>query len=238
MRSRMTVVLSVAAAAVLAGCSSGATPAASSTTSAAVASSAPSSTTSSMASSAASSSDDETITAGTTVSPTGSATTVGQGVTTLDEQSAAWFTTFCGSVSEIGLLQQKTQADSPAEAGQALQQFGQQITAAAQQMGQQPPPTFEGGPELSATAQQAFTQLGTSFSDFGTKLATLDPNDKAGAQQLASEFEAQMGQLQQLQNIQPDPAVLQAAVKQVPECAALEQMSGSGSSAAPSSPTG
>ena len=177
------------------------------------------------------------MTAGTTVTPTGDPTTVGQGVTTLDEQSAAWFANFCGSLSGLSQIQQKTQAGSPAEAGQAIQQVGEQVKAAAQQMGQQPPPTFEGGAELSATAQQAFTQLGTAFSDFGAKLATVNPDDKAAAQQLASEFQAQLGQLQELRNIKPDPAVLDAAVKQVPECAALKDMSSSDSPAA-SSPAG
>lgn len=204
------------AAAMLAGCGSGSSPSASSPE-AAPNSPAPS------AAPLATPNASGTVTAGTTVSATGEPSTVGQGVTALDGQSAAWFKTFCGSFAGVADLQKNVQADNPAQAGHVLQQFGEQIKAAGGQMGQQPPPTFQGGAELSANAQQAFTQLGSSFSDFGAKLAAVDPNDQAAAQQLANEFEAQLGQLEQLENIQPDPAVLDAAVQQVPECAALKQ---------------
>ena len=176
------------------------------------------STTSAAASSPASSSADAQESS-TTLTPTGPTISAGGSSTELDEQSTAWFTTFCGGLSGLTELQNASSA-TPAEAGQLLSTLGSTLTQTAQQLAAAPPPTFDGGAEAAASAVQAMQQIGPTFVEFGQKAAAIQEGDTAAAQQFATEFQQQLQPLQGLSQVAVTPETQQAIAK-VPACAGL-----------------
>lgn len=172
------------------------------------------------------------------VGPTGATTTVGGGVTELDAQSVTWFSTFCGGFSGLADLQsQGSNLNSPAAVGQFFGKIGQAMSDTSQKLQSVPPPTFEGGDQLASTATDVFNKIGPAFTQFGQQAATIDPNDKAALQQFGSQLQEQLGSLKDVQAIQLSPDVKAAVEKQVPECAILTQMDGSGSAGGSAAPT-
>lgn len=183
------------ALAVLAGCSSSPTENGSTTATTSVvvdttmsSASEPSSPSVSSAPSEASAPSSEPAGSASAGSSSEGTTTAGSAVTgSLDSQSAAWFSTFCESLGDLGDTApnaQKSVADLAAnpqkvhEVGTYLTTTGAKLTGAAKMLGGMPAPTLSGGDTMAASVIQALELMGQTYTAQGEKLSGLDPSDK------------------------------------------------------------
>jgi hypothetical protein len=149
----------------------------------------------------------------TVPSPT---TTVGGDATTLDAQSTAWFETFCTGLQPLNALRN---VDSQQGLADAMTQAGQAFQATAAQLATLPPPTFEGGSELSQTSQAAMQSFGQTFTEFGQRVLTIKDGDTAAQQQFQQDLQAAAAESPAAQ-IKLNPE-LTKAVQQIPACQTL-----------------
>lgn len=129
-------------------------------------------------------------------------TTAGSAVTgSLDSQSAAWFSTFCESLGDLGdtaPTAQKSVADLAAnpqkvhEVGTYLTTTGAKLTGAAKMLGGMPAPTLSGGDTMAASVIQALELMGRTYTAQGEKLSGLDPADKQAVFAALSEVQAEL----------------------------------------------
>lgn len=239
MKNRLLIGAALAASLLLSACggdTSGAATTSSTTTSTSSTSSSSSSSTpassesmESMDSSAMETMDSSSAGSSSTVEPV-----------TLDEQSVAWFSSFCGSTAKI---QQASSAMSsmqpdatapPAQTQVALaagvKDFGTTFKTAATDLAALPAPTIEGGQQLATGATDAYNQIGDSLIAAGDKFAATTVTDAATLQSaaatLATEIQGSVAGIQEavkpLESILTDE--LGAAVEQIPGC---EGISGS-----------
>ncbi len=238
---KKTFVLGVALAASLLTACGGedGTAAPSSTSTSTTASSSPSSTstsTSTSTSSSATSSSEDTSSASQS---SDDASATGAPVE-LDEQSTAWFSTFCNSTVQIqqassamGQMQPDPSAppaDTQAALATGVKDFGNTFKTAAADIAAQPAPTIEGGDQLATGATDAYNKIGDDLIAAGDKFAATPVTDQASLQAaattLATEIQASVQGIQEavapLDGILTDE--LGESVSQIPGC---EEIAGS-----------
>jgi hypothetical protein len=152
----------------------------------------------------------------------------------LDEQSTAWFSTFCGSVTSIQEKSQGMQSMQPDPAAAPAEQqtllaagvtdFGNTFKTAASDLGALPPATIEGGEELATGATTAFNQIGDAMIAAAEKYAATPVTDQASLQSasaaLGTEVQSAAAGIQE--SMAPMQSILTpelgAAVEQIPGC--------------------
>lgn len=254
---RISLTAALGAALLLAGCSSTSGTATANT----------SSTVSSTAPSTSSSPDSPAVSAGSSVSaPAGSAassapessggavassgvadsssrspaTTVGDSNTSLDAQSAAWLSTFCGGFAPVIALGQdasasiSAQGTAPAKVQSAIvtlyQALGQAFTETASKLKDLPPPTFDGGPAFATKVVTGLESAGPVFTANATKFKAIDiskdPSAFTGAVSgLAASMTTAMAPLGDLGSLKLTPQT-RAAFEALPACAKLKAAAG------------
>ncbi len=180
----------------------------------------------------------DTTESSTTAEPTDLETTGSETGTvvpaTLDDQSIAWFTTFCGSLTSIqessasvgGLNLSPTTppAEQQAALAAGVSDFGNKFKTAAADIGAMLPATITGGDQLAAGATTAFTKVGDSLIAAADTFASTSVTDLASLQSagtaLGSEIQASVTGIQE--SLAPLESVmtpeLEAAVEQIPGC--------------------
>lgn len=159
---------------------------------------------------------------------------------TLDEQSIAWFTTFCGSTAKIQEASTAMGSMSPDPAAPpaetqtmlatSVKDFGTTFKTAASDLAAAPAPTIDGGDQLATTAADAYNKVGDSLIAAGDKFAQTPVTDAASLQAAATTLSTEIqGSVTAIQDaIAPLDTVLTdelgAAVEQIPGC---EGISGS-----------
>jgi hypothetical protein len=145
----------------------------------------------------------------------------------LDEQSTAWFSTFCGSVTSIQEKSQGMQSMQPDPAAAPAEQqtllaagvtdFGNTFKTAASDLGALPPATIEGG-------EEPFNQIGDAMIAAAEKYAATPVTDQASLQSasaaLGTEVQSAAAGIQE--SMAPMQSILTpelgAAVEQIPGC--------------------
>jgi hypothetical protein len=145
-------------------------------------------------------------------------TTVGGDTTSLDAQTAAFFTTTCEGLTDLTQMGSSMAGQTGADTksiGAAVKKAGDSMTETANKLKALPPPTFDGGADFAAKMEAGLAELGGKLSSAADKVAA---GDTSALSSLASDM--QSGPLADLQNISPTPG-LQAAVQNLPACKAL-----------------
>ena len=115
---------------------------------------------------------------------------------TLDEQSVAWFSTFCSSVTSIETSSQEMSTMQPDQTAAPTEQqavlasgvttYGQTFKTAATDIAAVPAATIEGGDELATGATTAFNQIGDAMIAAADKFAQTPVTDQASLQAAAT----------------------------------------------------
>ena len=230
---KKTLIVGVAlAASVLTACSSGNDGIATTSSSAAT-------TSSSEATLAPSETEDVTTEDMTTEDMTTGDTTTGDAdatvePVTLDEQSVAWFSTFCSAVTDIQVSSQDmttmkpdltaAPADQQELLASGVAEYGQTFKTAAADIASVPAATVDGGEQLAAGAAAAFDEIGDAMIGAAEKFAATPVSDLAGLQSaattLGTDVQAAAAGIQE--SLAPMESILTpelgAAVEQIPGC--------------------
>ncbi|MEO5834938.1 MAG: hypothetical protein ABIR83_16425 [Nakamurella sp.] len=157
----------------------------------------------------------------------------------LDEQTASWFRTFCGSITDIGASatavtagvqsadSTKTPAELQAAFGGAVSDFGTRFRAAAGMIGAAPAPTIDGGADLANGTISAFSGVGDTMTAAADTFKATPVTDAASftAAAAALQTDVQAGLVSIQEALKPLQTVLtpeiQAAVTEIPGCKGL-----------------
>lgn len=153
---------------------------------------------------------------------------------TLDEQSVAWFSTFCSSVTSIETSSQEMSTMQPDQTAAPTEQqavlasgvttYGQTFKTAATDIAAVPAATIEGGDELATGATTAFNQIGDAMIAAADKFAQTPVTDQASLQAaattLGTDVQASAAGIQE--SLAPLQTILTpelgAAVQEIPGC--------------------
>ncbi len=163
------------------------------------------------------------------------ATTVGDASGDLDEQTAAWFTAFCGGLEpamavsgSLSALGSGAGADPTAAVKKIVAVFGalgESMTKTAATLKDMPPPTFAGGKDFATKVVTAFAAEGPAITEAAKKIAA-DPSKLAtsagGLSDLITKATAPGGDLSSLKLTD----ATQNAIKKLPACAKVMSQAG------------
>lgn len=146
----------------------------------------------------------------------------------LDAQSVAWFGTVCTGLTAIQQMQPPAAGESLNAAGDTLVATGDTLTRTAQELENQPAPTFSGADDFAPAAQNAFATVGGRLTELGQQAQGLKPGDMAAGKQFMTDYQTFVQEMQQTLapalNLRRD--VLRAVVDQVPGCQLLAGAAG------------